>query len=204
MRIDPYARAPRLPAEGEWVVPRQLVGGGQLPIELEIGPGRGGFLFERLAAANVGMIGLEIRRKWATIVDDRLKQRGYGPRARVFAEDARDAITRFPDASVCNIYINFPDPWWKRRHRKRLVVEKDMAKSLLRVLVPSGELFVQTDVVERAETYFAILDDAKGLEPVEQSPWVDENPYGARSTRERRALADGLPIYRLRYRRRVD
>ena len=203
MRIDPYAHAPRLPGEGERVIPAQLVGGGVLPIELEIGPGRGGFLFERLAAANVGMIGLEIRRKWATIVDDRLKQRGYGPRARVFAEDARDAIPRFPDASVANIYINFPDPWWKRRHRKRLVLAKDMAKSLLRVLVPNGELFVQTDVIERAETYFAILDEAKDLEPVGQSPWVDENPYGARSTRERRALADGLPIYRLRYRRRA-
>jgi tRNA (guanine-N7-)-methyltransferase len=78
-----------------------------------------------------------------------------------------------------------------------------MAKSLLRVLVPNGELFVQTDVIERAETYFTIFDETKDLEPVGQSPWVDENPYGARSTRERRALADGLPIYRLRYRKRA-
>ncbi len=204
MRSDPYAHAPRLPAGGEWVDPRELVGSGLLPVEVEIGPGRGGFLFERLSAADVGMIGLEVRRKWATILDERLNERGYGPRARVYAEDAREAIRRFPDASVSAAYVHFPDPWWKRRHRKRLVLAKDLVNSLLRVLIPSGKLFVQTDVLERAQAYHSLLTDVEGLEPVGQSPWVEENPYGARSTRERRALADGLPIYRLWYRKKVE
>jgi tRNA (guanine-N7-)-methyltransferase len=200
----PYAHAPRLPQDEKLVEPSQLLGTGPLPIEVEIGPGRGGFLFERLAVADVGMIGLEIRKKWATIVDGRLRERGYGQRARVFAEDARVAISRFSAASVSTIYVHFPDPWWKRRHQKRLVLAKDLTDSLLRVLIPGGELFVQTDVAERAEDYRAIFADAEGLEPVGQSPWVDENPYGARSTRERRALADGLPIFRLRYRKKAQ
>jgi hypothetical protein len=65
---SPYADAPRLP-EGSDLGPALLVGADS-PIELEIGPGRGGFLFERLAAdPGVRIVGLEIRRKWATLVD---------------------------------------------------------------------------------------------------------------------------------------
>ena len=58
--------------------------------ELEIGPGRGGFILDRLAARpDVAIVGLEIRRKWASIVDERLARRGLASRGRVFAEDAR-------------------------------------------------------------------------------------------------------------------
>jgi tRNA (guanine-N7-)-methyltransferase len=204
MRIDPYAHAPRLPLDTEVIDPRSIVGAGQMPVELEIGPGRGGFLFERVHAAPVALIGIEIRRKWATIVDERLKKMGHGQRARVFAEDARSAVARFSESSFNAIYVHFPDPWWKKRHQKRLVVGYDFARSLLRILVPGGELFVQTDVEERAQNYHEQLQAVEGLEPVETSPWVSENPYGARSTRERHAITDGLPIFRLRYRRKCE
>jgi tRNA (guanine-N7-)-methyltransferase len=203
MRIDPYAHAPRLPLDGDVIDPRSIVGDGQMPIELEIGPGRGGFLFERVNAAPVALIGIEIRRKWATIVDERLQKMGHGQRARVFAEDARSAVARFADNGFNAIYVHFPDPWWKKRHQKRLVVGYDFARSLLRILAPGGELFVQTDVEERAQSYHTQLQAVDGLEPVEASPWVSENPYGARSSRERRAITDGLPIFRLRYRRKM-
>src|SRR5215510_2143256 len=100
MKVDPYADAPRLP-EGDCIDPRGLVGAGAAPIELEIGPGRGWFLVERLAASpSTRIVGLEIRRKWATIVDRRLRDRGLSDRARVFAEDARFALRRFPSATL--------------------------------------------------------------------------------------------------------
>jgi tRNA (guanine-N7-)-methyltransferase len=112
---SPYADAPRLP-EGSDLGPALLVGADS-PIELEIGPGRGGFLFERLAAdPGVRIVGLEIRRKWATLVDRRLAALGYGARARVFAEDAREALKRFAPSTVEVVFVHFPDPWWKKRH----------------------------------------------------------------------------------------
>src|SRR5262245_2141794 len=96
----PYAHAPRLPA-GRPIDVRDVVPGDG-PIEIEIGPGRGGFLFERCEAnPRARLIGLEIRLKWASIVDERLRQRGLSARARVFNADARDVLPRFaPDASV--------------------------------------------------------------------------------------------------------
>src|SRR3954470_8575824 len=88
----PYAHAPRLP-DGEIRLDEVLPGEG--PIEVEIGPGRGGFLFERCAARpDVRIIGLEIRLKWAALVDGRLQKQGLGARARVFNADAREALAR--------------------------------------------------------------------------------------------------------------
>ena len=199
MKTNPYEHAPRLP-EGESVDPRLLVGAGTTPIEIEIGPGRGGFIFERLAAdPEVRMLGLEIRRKWATIVDDRVRERGLADRARVLAEDARVAFPRFPAACARAVFVHFPDPWWKKRHAKRLVIGADLLPQVCRVLEPGGALFIQTDVAERAQEYADLVASEARLMPL-HAGFVADNPYLARSPREHRAIADGLPIYRLHYR----
>lgn len=200
---DPYARAPRLP-EGERIDVRSLVSAAE--IEIEIGPGRGAFVFERLAARpDVAVIALEIRRKWATIVDDRLRVRGLSPRARVFAEDAREALGRLgPDGSVRAFFVHFPDPWWKKRHAKRLVVGDVLLAEMTRLLAPGGELCVQTDVEERAVQYEEAVSLTPALVPAGDEPGSARmlaNPYGARSNREKRADEDGLPVWRMRWRR---
>lgn len=151
----------------------------------------------------IRMLGLEIRRKWASVVDQRLRQRGFGPRARVFAEDARWVLPRFAPACVSIAYLHFPDPWWKKRHHKRLVVSPSLVGELARVLVVGGELFIQTDVAERASSYEGLVAEEARFAPWNATPRVEDNPYLARSPRERRALADGLPVVRLRW-RRVD
>jgi tRNA (guanine-N7-)-methyltransferase len=202
-RVRPYADAPRLP-EGERVDARAVVAGEWL--EIEIGPGRGGFVFERAEAApRCGIIGLEVRRKWAAIVDARLAKRGLAPRARVFAEDAKDALPRLgPDGVFKRAFLHFPDPWWKKRHHKRLVMGDVFLTEIARLLEPGGELYIQTDVEERAAQYeaqvlacplFTPSGDAAG------SPRMLENPYDARSPREHRAIKDGLPVHRMRFRR---
>jgi tRNA (guanine-N7-)-methyltransferase len=197
---NPYADAPRLPASGP-IDPRALVGGGSRPVELEIGPGRGGFVFERLAEdPEVCLVGLEIRRKWATIVDRRLADRGLAGRARVFAEDARYALPRFVPESVSRVFVHFPDPWWKKRHHKRLVVGTPLIDEVARVLVPRGEVFVQTDVEERAAGYEALFASHAAFRPHAETARVAEFPFSARSPRERRAASDGLPVFRLRFR----
>jgi tRNA (guanine-N7-)-methyltransferase len=199
--VRPYDHAPRLP-EGEEIDPRALLVWQFATPELELGPGRGWFMFERLEAMpTTSLIGLEIRRKWATVVDDRLRRRGFGERARVFAEDARLALPRFRAASFHRVYVHFPDPWWKKRHQKRLLLTEETAAQIVRVLEPGGELFVQTDVVERADAYELLFGRQPGMEPFRDSPRVEDNPYGARSPREKKAMADALPVVRLRFRR---
>jgi tRNA (guanine-N7-)-methyltransferase len=204
MTERPYEDAPRLPS-GDRVDLRSIVQGEW--IEIEIGPGRGWFLVERAQAEpRAALVGLEIRRKWAAVVDERLARRGLGSRVRVFAEDARVALPRLePAGPIRRVFIHFPDPWWKKRHQKRLVVGDALVAQLGRLLEPGGELFLQTDVEDRARAYaehvesdprFVPFGDAAG------SAHMADNPYAARSPRERRAIADGLPVLRLRYQRR--
>jgi tRNA (guanine-N7-)-methyltransferase len=197
-----YEEASRLPAgrvdvpglaQGDWV-------------ELEVGPGRGWFLIERAEVEpRVALVGLEVRRKWAVIVGARLQARGLGARVRVYAEDAAEALPRLgPDGSIRRIFVHFPDPWWKKRHAKRRVVRDRFVDEAARLLEPHGELFVQTDVEERASAYASLV----ALDPrflpagdVVGCPRLGDNPYGARSPRERRAISDGLPVHRLRWTR---
>jgi tRNA (guanine-N7-)-methyltransferase len=164
------------------------------------------FLLERAAAApDSRLLGLEIRRKWATLVDARLAHKGLGARARVLCEDAKLALPRLePDGSVTRVFVHFPDPWWKKRHQKRMVIGPELVDQIARLLCDGGDLFVQTDVPERAERFEALLAHA-AFEPAGDeslSPRLANNPYGARSNRERRADEDGLPVHRLRFRRR--
>jgi tRNA (guanine-N7-)-methyltransferase len=103
------------------------------------------------------------------------------------------------------VFLNFPDPWWKKRHQKRLVLRDDFLDQVARLLEPSGELFVQTDVEERATAYETLVGDDRRFVPAGDhpgSPRVADHGYGARSPRERRAMADGLPIVRMRWTRR--
>jgi tRNA (guanine-N7-)-methyltransferase len=72
------------------------------------------------------------------------------------------------------------------------------------LLPPGGELFVQTDVEERAALYEEQIRSCPLLLPAgdeEGGASLRENPYGARSPREHRAIADGLPVHRMRFRR---
>lgn len=204
MAENPYVNAPRLPDGDEVASGAILPGDG--PLEIEIGPGRGSFLYERLAARpDVRMIGLEIRRKWAQLVDERLRARGFGGRARVFSEDAREALARLaPAGSVSAFFVHFPDPWWKKRHTKRLVVGDVLLAEMVRLLKPGGELYVQTDVEERALQYQQSVAQVPAFLPAGDepgSPILSLNPYGARSNREHRADDDGLPVWRMRWRR---
>lgn len=209
MPSDPYAHCPRLPSEGR-IDPRRVFRSApegvlgppeDAPVELEIGPGRGWFTVERLAVSpSIRVVGLEVKRKWATIVDERLAKRKLGHRGRVFAEDVKLVLPRFESGTLSVAYLHFPDPWWKKRHQKRLVLQDTLLEELSRILIVGGELFIQTDVFERADEYEAVVAACAAFEPFGPTARVDDHPYQARSPRERKAIEDGLPVVRLRYR----
>ena len=144
------------------------------------------------------ILGVEIKAKLAYWVAQRL-ERDAITNARALCADARELLARSgPDGSVARAFLHFPDPWWKKRHAKRRVIDAGMTAALVRLLRPGGELFVQTDVEERA----AEMEAELAREPHMLVERIDQNRYGARSNREVRAEGDGLPIHRLLARRR--
>lgn len=195
-----YEEMAPTPPEGDVSLPALIEGEG--PIELDVGFGRGLSFLERAAQTDaIRLLGVEIKAKWAFKVEERRKKRGYA-HARAFRADVRELLARSgPDGCLSRVYVHFPDPWWKKRHQKRMVVTDVFLDDLARLLAPGGELFVQTDVEERAEDYQARIAGHGAFAPVGDGWRVDHNPTGARSNREVRADEDGLPVYRVLARR---
>ena len=188
-------QAPRAP-EGRFSLEDLIAGSG--PIELDLGFGRGLSLLERAAAAPESrIIGIEVKTKLAYKVSERLRKRDL-QKVKILCGDARDILKRAqPGRSVRRVAIHFPDPWWKKRHDKRRVIGEALLTELARLMAPGGELFIQTDVEHRAEQYLGALRATPGFSLVTESGYVDENPFQARSNREKRAVEDGLPVWRI-------
>ena len=104
------------------------------------------------------------------------------------------------------VYVNFPDPWFKRKHQDRRMVDDALADQIARAARPGAEIFVQTDVwdlaIDGLTTFDGDLDDRFINQAGEWSFWKQGNPYGVRSWREENAEATGLPIWRILYHRR--
>lgn len=183
--------APRLP-EGDVDLRGVVPGDG--PLELEVGFGRGRFLLERAASAPASRIlGIEIKAKLAQWLAERITKHGIR-NAAAFYGDAREVLPRLgPDACLARAFLLFPDPWWKKRHAKRRVLDELFLEHIARLLAVGGELFVETDVEERYEAMRAELE----AHPAFEVRPLAANPYGARTNREARADEDGLPVYRM-------
>jgi tRNA (guanine-N7-)-methyltransferase len=75
-------------------------------------------------------------------------------------DDARFIIRTLPVASVARAFILFPDPWPKRRHVKRRLINTSLLAELARILAPGAELRIGTDIEDYARTIFMAFADA--------------------------------------------
>lgn len=176
--------------------------------ELEIGFGLGRFLVERAYATRdtfTYLLGVEIRSKLAYQVSQKVRAQDLQNRVTVWAGDIREIVKRMDETVAFDrCYVHFPDPWWKKRHLKRTVVSSTFLDDLIKLLRADGELFIQTDVEERAQRMAADIEAHTGFD-LKQPPSTEWDPnYGARSNREARAIADGVPVWRMLASRKHD
>lgn len=173
-------------------------------IELEIGCAEAQFLFERAAREPDRIyVGLEIREVLVDEVNERARRTGL-PVQAVFCHANHHLTDLFAPGSVDRVFVNFPDPWFKRRHRKRRMLGVELARDIHTVLASAGELLFQSDVWAIALDAMGVLDAREDLFVNLAGPWSfwrDGNPYGVRSWREQHCEAAGLPIWRLFYRK---
>ena len=172
-------------------------------VELEVGCADAQFLFERAAIDPTRLyVGLEIREELVRWVNARAKERA-APVHAVFCQAQLHTQLIFGATQVERAYINFPDPWFKRRHHERRMVDPALADQLAAVLRPGAELFVQSDVWEIALDAMATFDADDRFENADEpwTFWKRGNPYGVRSWREQNAEETGLPVWRILYRR---
>jgi tRNA (guanine-N7-)-methyltransferase len=173
-------------------------------VEAELGCADARFLFER-APHHRGshFLGLEIRKLLVEQVNRRAATLGLDNLRAVFCNVNVDLPSLLPDASLARVFVNFPDPWFKRRHQKRRLMNDELVAVLHRKLRAGGELFVQSDVFDLALDAMAVLEAAPLRFANLRGPWsfARDNPYGAQSLREVRCAERGLRIWRMCYRR---
>ena len=110
---------------------------------LEVGFGAGEHLLEQARAnPRVGLIGAE---PYEAGVAKLLSKIAGETNLRLHEGDARDIIEALPDASLGRVFILFPDPWSKTRHRKRRFVQTEMLDALARVMKQGTELRIASD-----------------------------------------------------------
>lgn len=120
--------------------------GNTAAVDIEIGFGKCGFLLQMAAQQpNVNVVGIESSHKYYRKGISKV-QRAELRNVRLLWGDAAHLIKRYvPDASLANIYINFPDPWPKRRHAKRRLIRTEVVTLLAHKLRPGGSIEIATD-----------------------------------------------------------
>ena len=127
-------------------------------VELEIGCAEAQFLFERAAVDPSRLyVGLDIREDLTRLVNKRARETG-APVHAVFCQAQLHTSEIFPAGSVERVYVNFPDPWFKRKHHDRRMVDGSLADGIAHALRPGGDLFVQSDVWDIALDAMATFD----------------------------------------------
>lgn len=172
------------------------------PLELEIGCGLGGFALEYAARhPHVRYLAFEWRKKFAREVQARANARGL-KNLRAIEADARLVVPKiFAKGSLAAFHFQFPDPWWKRAHQKRAVLTPEFARLVLGLLQPGGLVDVRTDVEDRGHRMLATLEAAGFENPLGPGAFHPPDPEEIPSTRERRYLVSGQPVYRARLRK---
>lgn len=171
-------------------------------LELEIGAGHGGYAlaFAR-ARPDAALVAIEQRRKFADELRAKAERRGH-ENLLVLQGDARLLAPRiFRAGSLAAVHVHFPDPWWKRRHHRRRLVDDGMSALLLGLLRPGGLLDFRTDVERYAVDAVARLEAEGFLNEAGPGAFSDAPPGELPSTREKRYLATGQRVWRLRLRR---
>jgi tRNA (guanine-N7-)-methyltransferase len=173
------------------------------PVIVEVGFGMGETT-ARIAAANPGndYLAIEVH---GPGVGSLLKRIGEGEIAniRIIQHDAVDVLRHMiPESSLAAIHVFFPDPWPKKRHHKRRLLQAGFVELAASRLAPRGILHVATDWQEYAEHVLGVLEATRGLSNTAagfapRPEWRPETKF------ERRGLALGHGVYDLVFQRRM-
>ena len=172
-------------------------------LELEIGTGKG--LFLRSAAKRFSdhrFVGIEISEKFSRFSAASLAKEHLQNAVMIHGDAAEILADVFPNDLFDAVHVYFPDPWWKRDHRKRRILREDVLKNIERILKPGGVLHFWTDVEEYYRSTLTLIAKATTLlGPFSVTENRPEHEFDYRTHFERRKRMAGLPIYRAEFRK---
>jgi tRNA (guanine-N7-)-methyltransferase len=179
------------PAEGLLDLPALFPGLGRFVLEIGFGMGETtAELAERDPAA--GFLGIEVHPPGIGRLLWEIERRGLS-NIRIINSDAVDVLERrLAPASFDGIHVFFPDPWPKKRHHKRRLIQPEVCLLLARVLKPDGYLRIVTDWRPYAEHILAVA--ARNPELHAANPAAAGLPGRTPTAFERKGLKAGRAI----------
>ncbi len=184
--------------------------GNTYPVEIEIGSGKGRFLLEASKRhPQVNYIGVERAQKYVEVTRERFEKHirhfsvdrtsGTFSNVRLVRTDANYFLTRYvPETSVQAYHIYFPDPWPRKRQRKRRIFRnRDFLEALTRTLNSGdGRLYIVTDHAEYFQEIQERLAGLSVLRPMDASLRPDSD---ITTHYEAKYVLEGRAIYRAVY-----
>ena len=175
------------------------------PIHLDIGSAKGEFLIELASKyPSWNFLGLEIREPMVSF-SERKRIKLELENLKFLFCNVNVSLDEWLSDLDCDqlrrVSIQFPDPWFKRKHFKRRVLKTSLLNSIARYMSKDGELFIQSDILKLIESMNNVIDkstyfDRKDLQGLRL---LDKNPYNASTDRELFVVKQNLPIYREMY-----
>lgn len=169
------------------------------PLHLEVGMGKGQFIIGMAKAhPEINFIGLEIQRTVAAIALKKALEEDL-PNLQLICGDGEDLQEYFEDGEVAKMYLNFSDPWPKKRHAKRRLTYKTFLATYQQILQDQGVIELKTDNMGLFE--FS-LESMNNYGMIFDGVWLDlhhseENEHNVETEYEQKFAAKGQPIYKL-------
>lgn len=166
-------------------------------LHVDIGCGRGRFLLKMAQIRpDWNFLGLEIRQPLVIQANTWRDELGLTNLHYIFCNVNNSLRSLLNSQLVQGVTIQFPDPWFKRRHQKRRLVQPELVEDLACLQV-GGYLFIQSDIEavaiemrDRFQAHPAFINQAGS------GSWIPNNPMPIPSERELSVLEQGLPVYR--------
>jgi tRNA (guanine-N7-)-methyltransferase len=175
----------------------------QQDLVVEIGFGMGDSLLET-AIANPGInyIGIEVHRPGVGKLLQGIAAADIS-NLRIICHDAKEVITHcFADNSLRGVQIFFPDPWHKKRHHKRRLVQAEFVSLLSQKLQAGGFLHLATDWQEYATQMLEVLNDCPVLKNLDPGAGYMQTTDRPETKFERRGKKLGHGVWDLRFEKR--
>lgn len=189
--LSPYYRQEPRPVDIETVFADP-----ERPLLLDIGCARGRFLL-RMAEAEPkwNYLGVEIREPLVNEANRLAAEAGLTNVHYAFC-NAMLWLDRLLEGIPAGVFqsatIQFPDPWFKKKHAKRRMVNEEMVETIARHLSIGGRVFVQTDIEFLADEMFTLFRNDERFTEIP----TDTNPFPIKTEREKAVEDKDLPVFR--------
>ena len=182
--------------KGKW----QEVFGNENPLHIEAGTGKGRFIIGMAKASpQINYIGIELFDSViVTALETILENEEEIPNLRLLKVNAKDIADYFEKGEVDRLYLNFSDPWPKKRHAKRRLTHESFLKLYEAVLPEQGEIHFKTDNRKLFEySLTSISEYGMLLKDISLDLHANEPEWNIMTEYEEKFLKKGQPIYRL-------